>query len=888
MEGKTLRRTLLIAGLSAIGAVSFGFSYFFFENERNAASTIEEAKFQIDDIKDNYDFGNSTDGEAYTIYFFPSAAYVHFYDDKLSNPSDDSYYYPEEQFGYKEVLFNESGNVLLDAAGNACYKLSDNTGKYVSPNTTGELSYDGGYRKYIGDYFPCNNFEADGGSAYVSGGAYDISFSSISGEKRTWADPDENFTLTSSDSTSAEEKFNSHNQYSLDRFGCWDESFYYGATVTDGNGDQVTTGFKNKDNDKLDSTNTGRYLPIKLTVKNSLSSTMMERAIQTVFTSMGNRNDWHNYQFTEWTYFTSTTSEGTTTYTPPYSPDTNSNQYGENPIGKAFYPMERATYFDMLDDLSKYADENKVIRLFPLFSNSKKIGSTNYNEGGGSAQSLKISYESGDVEYHYPLFTTDAYDGGDTGLYKYKDDSGNEVDSLLESQYIRLFRYNNVSIESSANLSSLDFRSENIWGAPSNWNGETWSIYELSSSYIQNTLIKEYGEGLYNFYWIVANYSYQQGPSNDSSQYSASTMKGQWQNFYDQALAQIADGAYANLKGKHLIQVPYEASHCSKDDHKCSPTILAFEKVDEPKVVTGLPSKPSDKVSDIDSFISSKYELSPNLFRNQSPLFNGTSSSDSYSIDGDDISANNPYVYVGKNIDFMGSDSEYFLLPFGSSYSSDVAFNIPDSSEVLIYDPSIDDDGNYVISPSNVFLGASEFMELATLSDQNGTSYNAIKFKDTGCIGVYDILLMYNKASSAYDVYLFRHSNLFCYVFDKNLNPSSVGGFVDHTLDSSYKATDGSGAQLLFGAQYFIGKTISADDMSTSANAGKSLDQCIRAYLESDATYSDMDTKLDKIRLYDRVSGAPIASYKLVDGEYVLQCKLKVAKNYIFYLGYAI
>lgn len=549
-KGKTLRRTLLLCGLAALSAVSFGFPYFYFENERTQQSSIEKAKFHIDDIKDNYDFSDGNEGDTYTIYFFPSAAYVHLYQEKLDNLDDDSTYFPEDLFGYKEVLFNETGNVLLDAQGSACYKLSENTGKYVSPNVTdgSELSYDGEYRKYIGDYFPCNNFEADGGEAYSSGGAYSLSGASVVGDARTWGDPDETFVLTSSDSTSAEEKYNSHNQFSLDRFGCWDESFYYGATVTDGNGDQVTTGFKNKDNEKLNQTNTGRFIPIKLTVKNCLSSTMMERAVQTVFTSMGNRYDWHNYQFTEWTYFTSSTSEGTTTYTAPYPTDVNSNQYGENPIGKAFYPMERATYFDMFSDLSKYADGDNVIRLFPLFSNGKKIGSTSYNEGGGSYQSMKLTHKDGGAEYHYPLFTTDSYDGGTSGLFKYEDASGNEMDSLLESQYIRLFRYNNVAIESSENIQSLDFRSENIWGQAGNWNGEIWSIYELSASYIENELIKEYGEGLYNFYWIVANYSYQQGPSNDSSQYSASVMKGQWQNFYDQALRQIKEGKFADLK----------------------------------------------------------------------------------------------------------------------------------------------------------------------------------------------------------------------------------------------------------------------------------------------------------------------------------------------------
>ena len=102
---------------------------------------------------------------------------------------------PEEQFGYKEVQYTETGNILLDDNGNTIYKLSSETGQY---DTGHGVTYDGAYRKYNGDQFPCDYFEADGKpagdknvkNAYGDGTAYtetqNITTADSSGNKRTW------------------------------------------------------------------------------------------------------------------------------------------------------------------------------------------------------------------------------------------------------------------------------------------------------------------------------------------------------------------------------------------------------------------------------------------------------------------------------------------------------------------------------------------------------------------------------------------------------------------------------------------------------------------------------------------------------------------------------
>lgn len=907
--GKLIRRILALLCIGAIGATSFGLSYFYFDDSKT--ETNKQDNLKVDDIEENYRFGKKTRTDTtYTIYFFPSAAYMSLYYKYLNSDTDVA---PENQFGYKEVQYNEKGNILIDSKGNARYKLSEGTGEYESSL---KVTYDGAYRKYIGAEFPCDDFEADGGSAYGTTSAYMKSQNAITGyqgKKRTWGVPNEGMTFADNIDANIE-NYNGHNQFSLDRLGCWDDCYYYGYTVSDRSdgGDLAPTGMIEGDypslSSSMDDTNTGRYLPIKITVTNTMSTSVMEKAVQDIFSSMGNKNDYHNYSFTQWTYVD--TSLSTPSY--PYGVDSDGcttnterkTQFGTSdknyPVGDAFQPIPTNRYFDIFSSLSKYADSNGVIRLFPLFSNGKKTNATSYVNGGGAAQKLQVTYTDDDTttnEYKYPFFNSDIYNDAsyedettDDDCFTYTDSDGTETSvSLLKSKYIRMFSYYNVKLTSAKNVTSLKFTANNIWASPANWQSENGSVlwrnlYTLDSDYIQNRLISQYGEGLYTFYVFVANYSYENGPTTGNI--NTTEMVKTFEPFYNNVVSQAIDGKFKSVKGKNLVQVT--AIDSNMGDYKCSPTVVAFEKVDEPKVINDFPvteSSSSVTVSGVDSYISDNYEYAPGFYRNQDPLYQGVSTNGTYTIEGDDLSESSPYTYIARNVDFMNDESLYFLIPFSENYSTSHAFNKKEDMEYeyLISNPTKDTDtDSYTVSPEDVFTQAYEFIETADVTGDDGKTYQMLKFKDNQYLGIYDILIKYNSANGKYDIYMFRHSNLFCYVFNKKLDEYSIGTFVDHNFDSStYETTNG--AKLLFENRYFIGVSLSGDDKSTSSNSGLTLDECLRLYIGSDKAYAD--DKLLNYRLMDRVTDTIVAQYqKNNDGSYTLVCNLRIYKNYIFYI----
>ncbi len=900
---KLVRRLMFLLGVGVIGATSFGYSYFFFENTRSQSTDANT--FKVDDIEQNYSFGKKSDSSTtYTLYFFPNAAYMHLYYEYLEN----SAVAPELQFGYKEVQYNEVGNVLTDDDGNARYKLSD-VGQYSETdydNTS--ITYDGAFRKYIGTYFSSDTFEADGGSAYASGGAFMATYDALT-EKRTWGEPGEDFTIYEG-TDGREEQYNSHNQYSLDRLGCWDESYYYGKTVADSSGDHAITGFINENNDKLNDTNTGRYLPIKITVTNTMSMDIYEAAIQDVFASMGNSKDWHNYSFTQWTYVYKDSDEN---YVYPYSHLTNKEASSDSSgnVGEAFQPKEIDTYFDIFSDLDKYADDNNVIRLFPMFSNGKKTSGDDrtFLNGGGATQKLQISYGDDNV-YKYPLFTSDVYNQAtdeSEDVFSYTEEGETKTESLLYDKYIRLFSYNNIKITTASNITSMKFSANNVWnwtkeGAIGNWNGDEshWSnyfwgsLYSLDSDYIQDELISRYGEGLYTFYIFVANYSYQNGP-NCGTDNSTSDLKATFDGFYNNIVSQATDGKFSSLKNKNLVQIEYVESDYHQD-YKCSPTVVAFEKIEEPKVIRDYPLNDShtvDSVDTINNFISSKYSLAPGFYRNQDYLYEGNKSGDTYSYaNTTNLATDRPYTYIARNVDFMDMENEslYFMIAFGDIYATNNSFTNTFSYEYLITsDTEISDTSTTISDTSNVFTKASEYIESVDVTDSSDSSktYQMVKFKSEEYLGVYDILIT-RSSNGAYEVYMYRHSNIFCKVFDKKLNDFEAGKFVDHEYNSSTYQTS-SGATLLFQKQYFLGQSISANDISTTGtNAGKTLDQCLRLYISDNEgetasdTYSD--AKLINYRILDRVTESVVAKY-IPDGDgYKLDCNFKISKNYVFYI----
>ena len=880
---KIIRKIIFFAVIILICSTTLGLSFFNFDNNQEQSASN---KTKIDDIEENYNFGkNASDksGKTYTIYFFPSASYLYLYHEYISGATSVK---PEDQFGYKEAIIKSDSSVT--------YKLSENTGKITYDGSSlsyGDVTYDGAYRKYMGEKFSCSVFEADGGTAYGDGTAYTASQNALTTDKkRTWGIPNDNFTIFETDSDRVEH-FNGRNQYSLDRLGSWGDAYYYGNTVSDSSDDNAPTGLIQGESttrpSDMDDTNTGRYIPIKLTITNELTSSTMESVVGNVFSSMGtlfNGNYLHNYTFTEWTYVKNPDSPSDLDY--PYSYISNaSNASGEwsaNKVGEAFQPKQRDTYFDMLSDLDQYADKNGVIRLYPLFSNGKKTNvdtstTDSYLLGGGSSQKLKITTTTTTTtstdEYKYPFFNSDVYNNGDGSFtYTSTDTTGSTTtksEDLLLSKYINLFSYNNIAI--SSKTSGLVFSANNIWNSPTNWNKNDdgtlhWKkMYTLDTDYIQDELVSKYGEGLYTFYVIVANYSYQNGPSGSSSN-TVETMSKTFDTFYNNIGKQVSSGAFTSLTGKMLVQVDQIDSEMG--DYKCSPTVVFFEKINEPQITTT-----NSEITDVETFIKNNSDSSRNFYRNVNPLYKGEVNDNVYSATGSDLSSTSPYTYIIKNVDL--SSRKYFVLSFNKTSSLSSLFNTTGTNEFeyLITNPTNKDN----VNEENIYTNA--FGENGFIKSSIVDSEIYFELIDDTYLDVYDIIVKYNTNTNKYDIYMRRHNKLFLYVFDSNLT-GTTNSFVDHSIVSDNKTKNGE--LRLFDKEYAENSDVLSTDVSSTSNKGITLDEVIRNYIASQT-----DTNLLNYRLIDRVTGL-VVGYFIEDetnsNTYKFVLNLKMEKNHILYI----
>lgn len=908
---KYIRKLVCLLFITFLGISSFSFAYFFFDKEQTLTPSLNNLK--IDDIKENYDFGqdaSNKQGKTYTIYFFPSAAYMYLYHDYVVN----NVAAPEEQFGYKEVTYNSDGSLKTDGNGNVIYKLSENTGKVNYTNHTsseGSVTYDGAYRRYMGELFSCNNFEADGGAAYGDGTAYTSSqtyLSSNSLPMRTWGIPNDNFTIYPND-TNRVEHYNGRNQYSTDRFGSWGDNYYYGETISDSSDDQAPTGLiqgaDTSKPDAMDETNTGRYLPIKLTITNELRSSVLSSVVPYIFTSMGTYYKYryyHNYTFTEWTYVTNTKNPSSLVDSDyPYSYASNKDQYNANEIGQAFQPKQNDRYFDLLSDLDKYADNNNIIRLYPLFSNGKKVNGYDsssltdeekYTLGGGATEKLKITTSSNstttstsNVEYKYPFFNVDVYNDG-KGYFTYGD--SNTEETLLPSKYINLFSYNNVKITSST--SELVFSANNIWNAPCGWHTEEndgtalyWQkLYTLDADYINENLINAYGEGLYTFYVIVANYSYQNGPNSSNNNITA--MQGTFDTFYNNITSQLTT-KFNCLSGKRLVKVTSIDSEMTS--YKCSPTVVVFEKIDEPQIIT----------SSTKTFNTSSTR---NFYKNVNSLYEGSydETNDTYSISSDDLSSTSPYTYLVKNVD-LTSDT-YLAVSINNTSTSTTLVN--DDESAYNYDYLICTTSSTSFKDNEVYtkaLGDNGYIEVD--ESLNSTTSTIFKLKDntsgTSYYGVYDILITFNTTSNKYDIYMYQHdTKMFLYVFNYDLVRDSSSNWIDYSTtydDATGTYKTASSSVLIFdNDSYLEGTNASKSDVSSKANATHSLDECIRYYISGQiegttASYSYEGSELLNYQLIDHVTNEIIGYYEFDESSstYVFNFNLKINKNHILYLS---
>lgn len=189
----------------------------------------------------------------------------------------------------------------------------------------------------------------------------------------------------------------------------------------------------------------GRYMPLKITVDENFSFDYFSTVVKEPISSMCDPLEWYNLTFSEWAYvdvseYKYDEETGKRSGLPYYAQiakdiiekvDNNEKTIftqEQMRVTNAFKSFDMAQYFDIMQDFSKYADSDNIIRLFPTFSNGKNYiaaadcnskGTDGYNStansfgkgvssstvGGGDLISASYTY-TGDYQDVHPLADT--------------------------------------------------------------------------------------------------------------------------------------------------------------------------------------------------------------------------------------------------------------------------------------------------------------------------------------------------------------------------------------------------------------------------------------------------------------------------------------------------
>lgn len=790
---------------------------------------------RADDVGENYTFGGAKTQEQkeYTIYLFPSTVYL---EDYISYLKKETTVKPEEKYGYITPRLDETGDPVL----------ADGETQYVYPtDSSGDSGYlstvrgfDNGNSTNSGTlatgYLPTNAREAyntpytSGYSSWPSGTEYGYGNPTYDNDTRynayySWSDP---------------EQHNYRNLHRYDRFGFW-------PTLA-------------KDS--------GRWLPIKITVGESFSNSFFEQVTMDPLADMGDRNGWYCYSFSLWAYVK---HNDDLSYTLPYYADGFLNSYSssyESVKLSSFAPTAVSQYFDAMQDLSGYADSEGVIRLFPKFSQGKTYNATTANDGGSDAVRITPSYKTSEVLNSHDLYLSYT----------------NESVSFNSVTNIKLAILPNVNLD--------DYNSMILQVALANrsagWNFGWSTAYTLSSQILDN-LKQNYGDGVYNIYFVLG-YVASSGNSNSLSGFNIGESFG-----FLQGKTLISGGDIDSSLGAKTVR-NVQGNSLQK------PVMIWFEKVRDIRIIGNIARNTVDE-----AVVQSQYDevdISFRLISEDEPIYEIDKEKDKV----DNISAaasvqeEYPYCYILRNIDFINAQTPRFQIRFQKQYNSNIAFVSSEYSKKVIFNPK--SDGTY--EKEQCFVGAFDYFTAETLQVGGKTQmfFSLLNDKsEEDMRGLYDIILIC-KGQNIY-VYAYRHTNIFLKVLAKKPTEETTDGrFITHA------GTFAEPNMLLFQKEYPIGVSVKVSDKNEEqgygslggydpndmAKPGLSFDACVNWYVRK-ADFDPLD-----VVLRDNVTGAAVGYYLQVNATsvtekdeyveyygkyYILKVeKFTIRKNYVFYI----
>lgn len=497
-----------------------GFSLWYFGENSKTPETNNKSITKVDDIEENYNFSTDhSQDKTYTIYLFPSSIYLKQYKDYLDKKTS----------VLPEYLFSLSSN---EADSLVCTYDETNSSTSMSYSTSSiDVGRSGNnYINYIGNNYSSSNYSH-------------LSSDSV--------------TITNADNVGyVKENYNYSREQFSSKHGTY--TYTYGSSYTDAYSDltdsRVTTDgrssrFNNKyifeddrfgywsGRDALSGNNTGRYSPVKITVDNSFNQYFYS-LLPTPSTSMGDgygntlngtfSDEWYNLTFSSWTYLTPSENE---IFFDRYDLENRTSNADNLDFSKTtlkkqanylldgFKSLDVMQLFDLTRDLSEYADENGIIRLFPIFSNGKTYDITSdgiavihnftqLNNDLSSFQDPSLAHGGlasayivdGDNKRRYLLYNGNA-NYAISKFYGAAYSSYNrEAVSWIYVSQLKNYYYSNSSVSMYVASNKRDSnQNSNFLGA---YNSENTN--STVNNYL-NSFMSNGGEGLYNVYLFYTN-----------------------------------------------------------------------------------------------------------------------------------------------------------------------------------------------------------------------------------------------------------------------------------------------------------------------------------------------------------------------------------------------
>lgn len=864
---------LSLIGIVAI-ATSSAFAYFIFNDEVKSSQLIED-QIRVDNIEENYVFGREDYvGKDYTIYLFPSTLYLEIYQDYLDGTST---VLPEEAFGYIEATTNSDGSISYTSYTESTtgYSVYSTYEEYVNANkdyldtrsvqlTEHSVSrthaYAHGYEIVydIDTGKSLSNGRNDGLYEQVYGGedkrigfggtsgnnavvpdigsdlwtdTYITSYDDGGGDKRG-AGSDKK--LSSDNLDFYTEQYNYRIPYKNDRFGYWSELNY----------------------------NEGRILPQKIEVFESISQSDFAKETMTPWTSMGDQNGWYDLNFAMWTYIDLTyTGNNITSYSLPF--EVSENQKIEL---EAFKTKDVINYFDINKSLSGYADKDGIIRLFPSFSNSKGYVK-DYN---GGRDALRMDITEAGVQNRYPML--------------YFATSKPEGDRVANINNTNICFVPNIEINS--NITDINI-SMHPAATPKEWPSGKRGWAELYNSTERTALIKyireEYGDGLYNFYLVIGKntQNYDSSQTNNEKFTSATDVSNQ--------ITSETGNIFVELVNKRLNQTAATDNERLKvlnyifDDegHYIHRTyVLMVEKIAEASFYKELNSTYENEEA-IKNHTSSQTNAPKFYILNEKLYKASLNASGAYDVDANsELTAKNSYIYLAQNIDLTESNKDLVMqIRFNNEYyDADVGLynlNPLSDGEALIFNPKVDSSGNFKFNDDAVFTNASERFKTSSITfTSSGETQNALTLTNfENNQGIYDIIIEYNKTSGKFNVYTYRHTNIFIKLFENKVSIDTNTGLAIH------KNADGTDLDsLLWRKKYYLGVNMKlSDTCDISFNSTQiTFQEAVESFINSNTNGYTKQNLL----IRDFVTDALIGYF---DNTRNLVLNLRVMKNYILY-----